>query len=167
MSHALSPLGRAMVTSGGLGYLRPAPGTWGSLPPIGLAALLIAAGAPALLFHALLITTLILFTAACVVCGDAAEAYFNKKDPSHIVADETAGQCIPLLFLPAVATASPANAAITLAAAFFAFRLFDIFKPPPANRLQRLPGGWGVVLDDLFAGFYAAIAVQLLTRLAL
>ena len=55
-------------------------------------------------------------------------------------------------------------AAFTLVYAFVCFRVLDVFKPWPAWRLQRVPAGWGIVLDDLIAGLYAAIAVQALTR---
>jgi len=143
------------ITTFGLGRLRPAPGTWGSLPPVVLAAAMLAAGFPPLLATAVLLVVLVYFSAACLVQGDAAEARFGGKDPSSVVADETAGQCLPLLLLPAVAHASPLAGALTLLAAFLLFRVFDILKPWPADRLQAVPGGWGILLDDLIAGLYA------------
>jgi len=143
------------ITTFGLGRLRPAPGTWGSLPPVVLAAAMLAAGFPPLLATAVLLVVLVYFSAACLVQGDAAEARFGGKDPSTVVADETAGQCLPLLLLPAVAHASPLAGALTLLAAFLLFRVFDILKPWPADRLQAVPGGWGILLDDLIAGLYA------------
>jgi len=151
----------------GIGYLRPASGTWGSLPPVVLAMVLIAAGmgptAAPFLYLLVLGAVLVAFTVVCVVGADAAEHRLRKRDPGEIVADETAGQCIPLMALPV--GYDPGLAAIVglPMLAFVAFRVMDIVKPPPANQLQGAPGGWGVVLDDLVAGFYAL----LLTRLVL
>jgi phosphatidylglycerophosphatase A len=76
------------------------------------------------------------------------------EDPSIVVIDEIVGMWISLLFLP------PSIA--TVLAAFLFFRAFDIIKPPPARQLERLKGGWGVMLDDAAAGVYANVAVQLL-----
>ena len=174
MVHALTPAGRALVTLGGLGAIRPAPGTWGSLPPVLAAAVLMAAGlgpadgaGPSAVYHLVMLGLLVAATLACAMHGDAAEAHYDKKDPGHVVADETAGQVIPLLFLPPAAVATPGVAVLTLAYAFVAFRVMDILKPPPAHRLQRIPGGWGIVIDDLLAGVYAMIAVQVVTRVVL
>ena len=88
-------------------------------------------------------------------CGIEAE-YRDARGVVHVVADETAGQAIPLLFLPAAAAITPGRAAISLAVAFVLFRLMDIIKPFPANRIQSLPGGWGIVMDDLIAGVIAS-----------
>lgn len=160
-----------ILTVFGLGHLRPFPGTWGSLPTVILAAILVGAGAGPLeqpvLFNLVMLAILLAFTLACAIRGDEAEAVFLKKDPSQVVADETAGQAIPLLFLPATAFLTPARAAWTLLFAFIAFRVMDIVKPWPARQIQRYPGGWGVVLDDLVAGLYALIVMQILTRWAM
>lgn len=142
---------RLAVTTCGLGYLRPAPGTWGSLPPIAAAAAMLAAGATPVLFAISMLFGALLFTGFCVVFGDQAEAYYRRKDPSQVVADETAGQCVALLWFPVAHD----HRFTLLAIAFFAFRIFDILKPPPANQMQRIPGGWGIVLDDLAAGAMA------------
>mgnify|MGYP000872923013 FL=1 len=158
-----------LVTVFGLGHLRPFPGTWGSIPSVILAGVLIALGlGPAshpFLFNAILLAVILFFTLACATLGDLAEARFLKKDPSQVVADETAGQALALLFLPAAAVSTPGHAALTLLIAFCAFRLLDIVKPWPAYQIQRYPGGWGVVLDDLVSGFYAFVVVQLVARL--
>ncbi|MEX2219554.1 MAG: phosphatidylglycerophosphatase A [Phycisphaerales bacterium] len=165
----LSRAGALLVTTFGLGYLRPASGTWGSLPSVALAAALMAAGAgPAgspWVYNLALAAVAVFFTLACAAYGDAAEARYLRKDPSNVVADETAGQAVALLFIPAHAAATPGRAAVALLAAFLLFRLLDILKPFPAGRLQRVAGGWGIVLDDLFAGVYALAGVQLITRL--
>lgn len=169
-----------LLSALGLGYIRPAPGTWGSLPPVVLAGLLFLVGvgpesdagvvprwaSPDWIVWNVVIALCCI--SACVVCvslGDYGEAAFGKKDASSIVADESAGQCIPLLALPAGVLATPSLAAFTLVLAFLAFRVFDIVKIWPAHGLQRLPGGWGVVMDDLVAGLQAMILMQVLTRM--
>ncbi len=158
-----------MVTAGGLGFMHPFSGTWGSLPPVVLAGVLILAGfgptAHPVLYNSVLVATLIIFSAACVLFGDAAEARFNKKDPGEVVADEVAGQSIALLALPLAVDASFWQISFACMLAFFSFRFFDILKPPPANGMQKLPAGWGVLIDDLFAGVYALIVVQITLRM--
>ena len=156
------------ITVFGLGFMRPASGTWGSLPPVILAFLLFAAGleprgpggTPAL-YYAALALVLLLSCAACIFEGDRAEARWGK-DPSNAVADETAGQCLPLFVLPLSPEGDWKRVGLTLLAAFLLFRLMDIVKPPPAYRLQKLPAGWGILVDDLVAGVYAALALQTL-----
>ena len=78
----------------------------------------------------------------------------GKKDPSHVVIDEVAGQLLTLVACPIVWQA--------LLAGFILFRAFDIVKPPPVRSLERLPEGTGIVVDDLGAGIYALIVLQLL-----
>lgn len=159
------------ITVFGLGAMRPAPGTWGSLPPVFVAALLIAANrgpiASPWLYHGVLAIICIVFCAACIIEGDRAEAHFGRKDPSNAVADETAGQCFSLMFLPAAALATPLLSAFTLLYAFVAFRIMDIVKPFPARQLQKIPGGWGILIDDLIAGIYAMLCVQIMARVML
>lgn len=168
-----------LLSTMGLGYLRPAPGTWGSMPPVVLAGLLLVLGfgpdsdagrTPHWASSDWIVwngVVALLGFLACVVCaslGDYGEAAFGKKDASSIVADETAGQCIPLLLLPAGALATPGLAAFTLVLAFLAFRVFDIVKIWPAHGLQRLSGGWGILMDDVVAGLQAMVLLQILTR---
>lgn len=157
------------ITVFGLGYRRPAEGTWGSLPPVIIAGVLIASGlGPAhapVLYHAVLLGILLFFSGACVLQGDQAEMLFLRKDPGNVVADETAGQCLPLLLLPAAALGTPLHAGLTLLGAFLAFRIFDILKLPPARGLQRIPGGWGILIDDLVAGVQAMVVVQVVIRM--
>jgi phosphatidylglycerophosphatase A len=78
----------------------------------------------------------------------------GKKDPSHVVIDEVAGQLLTLVACPIVWQA--------LLAGFILFRAFDIVKPPPVHSLERLPEGTGIVVDDLGAGIYGLIVLQLL-----
>ncbi len=80
-------------------------------------------------------------------------------DPSIVVIDEIVGMWISLLLLP--------KGFVPALIAFFAFRAFDILKPPPARQLERIPDGWGIMLDDVIAGLYANIVTQLLYRAAL
>ncbi len=162
-------LGFALVTTFGLGHCRPAPGTWGSLPPValamGLAALVLATGSSWWVYALPLVVVCLASCAACIFMGDRAEARFGRKDASEVVADETAGQCFPLLVVPmGMAGATLADfwpVAGLIVLSFFAFRLFDILKPEPANSLQAIAGGWGVLLDDLVAGLYATALVAL------
>ena len=157
-----------LMTVFGLGYLRPAPGTWGSLPAVAVAGALMAAGfgpaEHAWVYSGVLAAIVLVFTVVCAVQGDLAEAKFLKKDPSQVVADETAGQALALLALPAKAVETPALALFTLIFAFLTFRVLDIVKPWPARQIQAVPGGWGVVLDDLVAGAYALLIVQVVAR---
>lgn len=160
-----TPLTFHLITTFGLGFRRPASGTWGSLPPVALALLLMLAGLGprenAAAYIGSLALVLILFSWACIAHGNLAEIRFGEKDPSEVVADETAGQCIPLLAIPAAGLADWPRTLATLAFCFIAFRVMDIWKPPPARGLQRIPGGWGILIDDLVAGLYAALAVNL------
>ena len=176
MQRALSPTSRFLITSFGLGHLRPAPGTWGSFPPVILAAALIAAGlgpnetcslggtfGPAWWIYTLThIAVILFFSGVCVAVGGRAEVHFGKTDPGSVTADETAGMSLTLLALPYAQMHQPIHAAAWLIGAFLLFRIFDILKLWPANGLQRIPGGWGILLDDLVAGVQALIALQLI-----
>ncbi len=152
-----------LLTAGGLGRIKPAPGTWGSLPPVVLAFAMASLAIPNWMTTVSLGLFGLAFSIACVRFGELGEAVFGKKDASEIVADEVAGQCIALMFLPwrlpVDGDAWLWNAGLAIIA-FGAFRLFDITKPPPANRLQELPAGWGVLVDDLVAGVYALLLMQ-------
>lgn len=152
-----------LLTTGGLGHMRPASGTWGSLPPVAVAGVLIAAGlgpgsSLAWVYYLVLALILIIYSAACVLLGVDAEAKWGK-DPSQVVADETAGQCVTLMMIPAGVCVCPMSTLGVLLGAFFFFRAFDILKPWPAGAVQRVAGGWGILLDDLIAGVMAGIAM--------
>jgi phosphatidylglycerophosphatase A len=122
---------------------------------------------------AAMVVLLLVFAGACLAFGDAAEARFGRKDPGQVVADEVAGMALTLVPLPWLVgvsgvwcAESPVLRGLWLVAVgFVAFRFFDVLKPPPARGLQRVPGGWGILLDDLFAGVYAAGALVLVGRL--
>jgi phosphatidylglycerophosphatase A len=163
------------LTSLGLGFLRPAPGTWGSLPPPAIAfALVLVFDAGATAITVVLAGLFIVACLACIALGEYAEERFLRKDAAEVVIDETAGQCLPLMYLPFGSLGSGADAPATLnrsltvaalcGGAFALFRLFDILKPWPARRLESLPRGWGILADDLIAGLYAAIVMQAVLR---
>jgi phosphatidylglycerophosphatase A len=78
----------------------------------------------------------------------------GKKDPQHVVIDEVAGQLVTLVACPIMWQG--------LLAGFILFRVFDITKPPPVRSLEKLPEGTGIVVDDLGAGVYGLIVLQLL-----
>ena len=150
-------LGRAIATVGGLGDRLPAPGTTVGSPFAVLAFVGLAAAAPAVLTPAAAALAVALAAVAVWACGGEA-ARRGGGDPGAIVADEIAGQWLALALVAAVAARPPTL--LETAASFALFRLFDIAKPWPIGRLERLPGGWGIVADDLAAGLVAA-AVQL------
>ena len=154
VSSAPAPAWATLVaTFFGAGRLRPGPGTWGSLATVALWWLLgshlpAAARIP-------VITVLILMVVAIGIPTATLEARgCGKKDPSHVVIDEVAGQLVTLIACPVVWQA--------LLAGFILFRVFDITKPPPIRRLEKLPEGTGIVVDDLGAGVYGLIVLQVL-----
>ncbi|MAC20728.1 MAG: phosphatidylglycerophosphatase [Phycisphaerae bacterium] len=166
------------VTALGLGFLRPASGTWGSLPPAVVAGLLLLMHQPAWLIDLSMVLLLAIGCVACLRFGRAAERACGGKDPGQVVADEVAGQAIVLLALPWASVESwgsgslvpPAGVSPLLfdlgltAVAFLLFRIFDVLKPPPANGLQKLGGGLGILVDDLIAGAMAAVLLQVVIR---
>jgi phosphatidylglycerophosphatase A len=134
-----------------VGYLPVAPGTWGSLA----ATFLLAVTKPAAVVHALLI---VLVCLVGVAAADAAEKIIGEKDSGHIVIDEVAGLMVSMFLVP--------QGAGYLAAGFFLFRFFDILKPYPIRFLERsLRGGLGVMADDILAGIYANLILQVWIRL--
>ncbi len=91
------------------------------------------------------------------VAASTAERLTGVQDPRNVVVDEIAGQLLTFLFV------APLNWKLALAG-FALFRLFDVTKPFPAARAERLPGGWGVMTDDIVAGLYAALALAIIAR---
>ena len=135
-----------LATLGPVGRIRPAPGTWGS------AAALLPAAALALGGNWLLEVGVVIACIIGVKAADNYEAHSGKKDASEVVIDELAGQWIALLVVPLDWR--------WWLAAFVLFRLFDIVKPWPINRLdKRVGGGLGIMLDDLVAGVMAALVL--------
>jgi len=156
------------IATCGVGYIPLAPGTWGSAIGVLLYLLLIwlekAIWRNGLFFgwhfvesDALRIGTNILVvlivSAVGIWASGRAAKILNEKDPQKVVIDEVAGQLIALSFLPY----DPSWQMIILG--FVLFRFFDIAKPYPIYYLQVLDGGLGVMIDDIFAGIYAAIVM--------
>ena len=145
-----------LVTAGGLGLLRPAPGTWGSLPPAVAAAVLAGLGGAGLTIT--LVALLVAGILVSLLLAPWYERHFGGHDPSQVVCDEIAGMSLCLLLLPwpPLAQQNPWWSVLLAGIALVLFRGFDIAKPPPIEQSQRLPGGWGVLVDDLLAGLAAA-----------
>ena len=139
-----------IVTAGYLGLWPIAPGTAGSL--LGVVLYLLATRTPCP--EALNVGFLLLFCGLSIWLCPWAEEHYGKKDPSPFVIDEVAGYFVAVLFLPAAPIALKAGAAFVLA------RFFDVVKPPPCRWLERLPSGWGILLDDLAASVYANVVLQ-------
>ncbi|MSR40644.1 MAG: phosphatidylglycerophosphatase A [Phycisphaerales bacterium] len=148
----------------GLGRLPFAPGSWGSLPPVVLAFGLTLLGTSGREIDMSVGLLGILFGVICLVWGDHAEKCIGKKDPGRVVADEVAGQAIALMWLPWSSNWARNFAICSIA--FVAFRIFDVIKPPPARRLQKIHGGAGILVDDLIAGLYALALTQIIVRTA-
>ena len=144
------------LTAGGTGLIKPASGTWGSLPPV-IVAFLLALSGSSWPIQVAMAALVLLGTWGCVVLGSWAETKWQTHDPGEVVLDEVAGQALTLLLLPwPLLEPSLTWVAIACGMGFVAFRIFDIIKPPPIRGLQRFPCGWGIVLDDLAAGIAAA-----------
>lgn len=146
-----------LATGLGLGYLPFAPATWASAAT----ALLLLAILPRLAFPAFLVVTLGVVGLALLVCGPAEKSLGHDARP--IVMDEVAGMFVAVCGVPAIGHAHPSHA-IMLGLGFVLFRVFDIWKPVPVGQAQRLPGTFGVVIDDVLAGVYANLALQILSR---
>lgn len=147
------PLWRAealIATWFGIGLAPVAPGTWASLAALPCGWIMMAVGGPPVLMAA----AIVLFAIGCWASGRVATAS-GLLDPNFIVVDEVAAQWLALLPAPLDWRA--------YAVAFIAFRIFDIFKPWPANVIdRRLKSGFGIMLDDVVAAFYAALIVVLI-----
>jgi len=127
------------------------PGTFGTLPAVACFALVryLALGDWLVLLFAL---------AACAVAvplAPWAEKYFKREDPRPFVLDEIAGYLFTVLYVGGLPWWQVA------AAGFFIFRVLDVLKPFPIRRLEKLPGGWGVLLDDVLAGIYGNVLLRL------
>lgn len=161
------------IATCGVGYLPLAPGTWGSLVGIGLYLGLQSLILPFIrgvtrvnsvifispwsLFLAAELALITLITLAGIWAASRTEKLSGRKDPSKVVIDEVAGQLIALL--PIVPRLDPGWMSIIVA--FVLFRLFDIVKPYPARRLEKLESGLGIMSDDVVAGAYAAVGTSL------
>ncbi|HEX5708271.1 MAG TPA: phosphatidylglycerophosphatase A [Pyrinomonadaceae bacterium] len=164
------------VATCGVGLIPLAPGTWGSAVGVGLYMLMRAGsesvfaaaasagwGVPPLAAFRTTFALLVIIavTLAGTWAATRTEKLLGKKDPGAVVVDEVAGQLITFLFVPWDA------GAWAIMAGFVAFRVFDIWKPYPIGRLERLEAGLGVMADDVLAGAYAATVMSLATSIYL
>jgi len=158
---------RLLASCFGLGRLPLAPGTWGSLPVAIVFGLMSQMQAPAVIISIVMAALTLAGSIICVRFAPAAIAATGKNDPGEVVADELAGQAVTFLAVPLLSPEilSIRQIWIITAGGFLLFRLFDIAKPCPIRRLEKLPEGWGVLADDLLAGVYAAIVLQIIIRL--
>ena len=161
---ATSPAGRAplwatlVATFFGVGRLKPGPGTWGSLATLLLWALASSRIPPASRAWATLVAAAAVTIIGIPAATRVARAH-GSKDPQFVVIDEVAGQLVALIAVPL--------AWKTFLAGFILFRTFDMWKPFPIRRLERLPEGTGIVVDDLGAGIYALAVMHLLLHFGL
>lgn len=138
---------KQLATLGPIGYFK-APGTCATLATFPLVLLLRYIPIP----YGYSVAVLIIFCASVMVVRYALPLFGNKKDPSEIVLDEVVGTVITFLGIP-------------LEHAFWGFllfRLFDISKPLLVQQLERLPGAWGIIMDDVAAGFLANFCLRFL-----
>jgi len=144
-----------IATVAGAGYFPVAPGTVGSAVGVGLVAALGAIRlAPAARVALVALAAAVLFAVGVWSAGRC-EEYFGRTDPGHVVIDEVVGQMVTLLL------AAQASWQMLLAG-FVLFRIFDVAKPYPVCRAERLPAGWGIMVDDVLAGAYALMALALI-----
>jgi phosphatidylglycerophosphatase A len=145
-----------MIASGFyIGFLRGAPGTYASLAAsLGF---LLAYFYARVIHPPLHLSAVCLIAVAGVFASGEASRRAGSEDPRFVVVDEIAGQLLTYLFVPINA--------VNLITGFAAFRVFDIWKPFPIRRLERLKGGVGIMADDLMAGVYGNLALQILNLL--
>ena len=139
---------KLLATGFGSGLAPFAPGTVGTL--VGVVVCLLCLPLP----WPLRLLTVIALSALSIYVAGQAELIYKKKDDQRIVIDEIVG--LQITMLPVAITG------LNLCVGFVLFRIFDILKPFPINNLQRLPGGWGVVIDDVGAGIYAGAVMWFL-----
>lgn len=155
MSRLLDLVRIALITSFGLGYTPVLPGTVGSLPAVAIFALFITRIRPEYQTGAIAFA-LVVSSLLSLLLAPWAERYWGRKDPRYFVLDEVAGFFLTVLLFRGQ------SILWTAVAAFVATRVADIIKPPPANLMERLPGGWGILLDDLVASLYAGVGLHIL-----
>jgi len=132
----------------GIGHLPIAPGTWTSLVVVLVYKLVLYRLA---WFYFLLVIIGVFLVG--VITSSVTSSQLRKKDPRTVVIDEAAGQLLPLFML------SPEW--LLLAISFFLFRFFDIVKPFPIRKIEKMSSGWGIMLDDVVAGLYTGIILNI------
>jgi phosphatidylglycerophosphatase A len=145
-----------IATCGTAGYAPVASGTVGSIVGLGLvigvAHLPLGSLGRAVALASLAVA---LFPVGVWSAGKA-EQFFSRKDPGQVVIDEVVGQIVTFV-------AAPDFSWKWMLGGFALFRIFDIFKPPPARQMERLPAGWGIMMDDVAAGLYALLSLLAFT----
>ena len=141
------PFAVLVAAVGGLGFIPFAPGTFGSIPGV-VSRSRCARSAP---WWAEGVAMVVLFFIG-VWAAKAAETWFGRIDPGPVVIDEVVGMLITTLFLPL--------STIGWIVGFLVFRACDVIKPFPAGRAERLPGGWGVMSDDVLAGVWGYVIMR-------
>jgi phosphatidylglycerophosphatase A len=150
---------RLLTSCFGIGFIPFASGTWGSLPPVCaffLMAKYIDSPATITLYMALIALVATIIT----VCLSSAAIKASGKDPSEVVSDEVAGQALTCVI---IAPLQLTNILLASLLAFIFFRLFDIIKPWPIHKLEKLPAGYGICADDLLAGVFAGLVVLIIS----
>lgn len=142
-------LNRLLTTGFFIGNLPGAPGTYGSL--LGAFFIVICRNLNALWYMAIILFIVGLMTTSCE------EKFTGIKDDPRIVIDEITGMFVTFIGIPFSWT--------NLTIGFVLFRIFDISKPQPIKIVQKLDGGWGIMIDDLLAGIAAHIGLRLLLKL--
>lgn len=145
----MSRLGLLVATCGYVGYVPVASGTFGSAA--GLAVFAAVRSSESVVVEVAVIALLLVIG---VWSGTIAERHFGGVDPAPVVIDEVAGMLITLALLPVNMYGAIAG--------FLIFRLLDVIKPWPADRLERLHGGMGVMADDAMAAVYSNVALRIL-----
>jgi phosphatidylglycerophosphatase A len=141
-----------LATFGYVGYFPIAPGTVGSAAGLLVYVAVAMTGSPLVELG-----TIVILGVAGVWAATTAERYFGGIDPGPVVIDEVIGMLITLAFIPIGWQAALAG--------FFIFRVLDVVKPFPAGRLERLPGGWGVMMDDTMAALYGNLMLRTIVGL--
>jgi phosphatidylglycerophosphatase A len=136
-----------LATVGYCGYFPIAPGTVGSAAGLLVYLVVWWAGSPVVEVALIALTF-----AAGTWAATRAERFFGGIDPGPVVIDEVLGMLVTLAFIPGGWTA--------VLAGFVLFRVFDVIKPYPADRLEKLHGGFGIMADDAMAGVYANLSLR-------
>ena len=142
---------KTIATFFGIGYFPVAPGTVATAAGAGLAFMLSGHG------WAYVAVTAAVLAAGIPLCGHV-EKTLGQKDPGIVVLDEVVGILIAMAGLPMTWA--------VVISVFFLFRAFDMFKIYPVNKCEALPGGWGIMLDDVMAGVYANLVMHIAVRWA-
>jgi phosphatidylglycerophosphatase A len=162
------------LTTFGVGYLPLAPGTWGSLVAVGFYAFLANSfsafryapstappEATVAAIHAVILVAFAIFITVGIWAATRSIPLLGNTDAPQAVVDEVIGQLTAFLFIPFT------SSWVLIIAGFLLFRLFDIWKPFPIDKLQDLPGGVGVVADDIAAGILAGVLLSVVHAISL